>query len=111
MGDRGAGGCDRGAAGQGGAAGAADLAEQREFLVPAVDGWPAGAAGTAEGQATARGREAPKQPGAPGSFLAWSQHPDERVQGFPGGACACGPALAGAADLGVTASHQQGEIL
>jgi transposase len=51
-----------------------------------------------------------KQPGAPGSFLAWSEHPDERVQVFPQGLCGCGAALAGGADLGVAASHQQVEI-
>jgi hypothetical protein len=51
-----------------------------------------------------------KQPGGPGSFLAWSEHPDERVAGFPDGACGCGTALAGGADLGVAVSHQQVEI-
>ena len=51
-----------------------------------------------------------KQPGAPGAHLAWSPGPDERVPVFPGGACGCGADLAGAADLGITASHQQTEI-
>jgi transposase len=51
-----------------------------------------------------------KQPGAPGSHLAWSQSPDRVVPHFPQGACACGAALAGAADLGVAASHQEIEI-
>jgi transposase len=51
-----------------------------------------------------------KQPGAPGSFLAWSACPDERVGVFPQGLCGCGAALAGGADLGVVASHQQVEI-
>jgi hypothetical protein len=51
-----------------------------------------------------------KQPGAPGAFLAWSASPDERAGCFPLGACRCGAALAGAADLGVAASHQQVEI-
>ena len=46
-----------------------------------------------------------KQPGAPGSHLAWSQSPDRVVPHFPQGACPCGAALAGAADLGVAASH------
>ena len=51
-----------------------------------------------------------KQPGAPGSHLAWSQDPDRVVPHFPRGSCACGAALAGAADLGVAASHQEIEI-
>jgi transposase len=51
-----------------------------------------------------------KQPGAPGSFLAWSASPDERVQMFPQGLCGCGAALAEGNDLGVVASHQQVEI-
>ena len=56
------------------------------------------------------GRGPGKQPGAPGSFLAWSASPDERVAVFPQGRCGCGAALAGASDLGVVASHQQVEI-
>jgi transposase len=51
-----------------------------------------------------------KQPGAPGSHLAWSASPDERVRWFPQGSCRCGAALAGGTDLGVAASHQQVEI-
>jgi hypothetical protein len=51
-----------------------------------------------------------KQPGTPGSHLAWSENPDRTVPHFPRGACACGADLAEAADLGVTASHQQIEI-
>jgi transposase len=55
----------------------------------------------------ATGRRKPgKQPGAPGSHLAWSENPDERVPHFPAGACACGAPLEDAADLGVAASHQ-----
>ncbi len=58
-----------------------------------------------------RGTRKPgKQPGAPGSHLAWSQEPDRIVPRFPRGACACGADLAGAADLGVAASHQEIEI-
>jgi hypothetical protein len=51
-----------------------------------------------------------KQPGAPGSFLAWSEHPGDTVPHFPQGACGCGRDLAGAADLGVAASHQEIDI-
>ena len=47
-----------------------------------------------------------KQPGAPGSHLAWSEAPDDMVPHFPAGLCACGADLATAADLGVAASHQ-----
>jgi transposase len=56
------------------------------------------------------GRSQGRQPGAPGSHLAWSASPDERAGCFPEGSCRCGAALAGAADLGVAASHQQVEI-
>ena len=55
-------------------------------------------------------RKPGKQPGSPGSHLAWSEDPDDTVPHFPDGTCACGAALSGAADLGVTASHQQVEI-
>ena len=51
-----------------------------------------------------------KQPGAPGTHLAWSDEVDEVVDHFPAGRCGCGADLAGAADLGVTAGHQQVEI-
>ena len=55
-------------------------------------------------------RKPGKQPGAPGSHLAWRVNPDERADHFPSGACACGAALADGGDLGVAASHQQVEI-
>jgi transposase len=55
-------------------------------------------------------RKPGKQPGAPGSHLAWTENPDQRVDHFPAGACACGAALADGSDLGVVASHQQVEI-
>jgi transposase len=51
-----------------------------------------------------------KQPGGPGSHLAWSECPGERVPHFPAGVCECGAALDGASDLGVVASHRQIEI-
>jgi hypothetical protein len=58
-----------------------------------------------------RGKRKPgKQPGSPGSHLAWSADPDRTVPHFPRGACTCGADLAGAADLGVAASHQEIEI-
>ena len=40
------------------------------------------------------GRKPGKQPGAPGSHLAWSQAPGDTVPHFPQGPCECG------ADLG-----------
>ena len=52
------------------------------------------------------GRKPGKQPGAPGSHLAWSQVPDDTVDHFPAGCCECGADLAAAGDLGVAASHQ-----
>lgn len=55
-------------------------------------------------------RKPGKQPGAPGAHLRWSESPDETVEHFPAGACACGADLAGAADLGVAASHQVHDI-
>jgi hypothetical protein len=47
-----------------------------------------------------------KQPGAPGAYLAWREHPDKTEEVFPEGSCGCGADLAGAADLGVRYSHQ-----
>jgi hypothetical protein len=51
-----------------------------------------------------------KQPGAPGASLGWRDEPDERVPVRPAGRCSCGADLAGAADLGTVASHQQADI-
>ena len=51
-----------------------------------------------------------KQPGAPGTSLAWRDEPDERVAVRPAGRCGCGADLAGAAGLGTAASHQQIDI-
>src|SRR5262249_42165568 len=47
-----------------------------------------------------------KQPGAPGAYLAWNDHPDKTVDHIPQGTCGCGADLADAADLGVRYSHQ-----
>ena len=46
-----------------------------------------------------------KQPGAPGAFLAWNDHPDKTTLSRQG-ICPCGADLAGARDLGVRYSHQ-----
>lgn len=76
---------------------------------PSMDGQP-GRKRPAPRQRPDGTRSQGKQPGAPGSHLAWSASPDERAAVFPDGACACGADLAGAADLGIAASHQQVEI-
>jgi hypothetical protein len=51
-------------------------------------------------------RKPGKQPGAPGAFLAWNEHPDKTEDVFPEGICPCGADLADARDLGVKYSHQ-----
>ncbi|HXZ71646.1 MAG TPA: IS66 family transposase [Streptosporangiaceae bacterium] len=50
-----------------------------------------------------------KQPGAPGAAMRW-EIPDEIIDHFASGACACGLDLAAAEDLGVAASAQQLDI-
>jgi len=62
-----------------------------------------------------RGRVGParprgKQPGAPGSDLAWADAPDERQDRFPEGRCGCGSDLGAARDLGVVDRYQSHEI-
>jgi len=59
-----------------------------------------------EGPARRRG----KQPGAPGTNLAWREVADEQVDRFPEGRCECGHDLADAVDLGVIDRYQQHEI-
>ncbi len=51
-------------------------------------------------------RKPGKQPGAPGAYLRWDDHPDKTVPHFPQGPCACGKDLAEARDLGARYSHQ-----
>jgi transposase len=51
-------------------------------------------------------RKPGKQPGAPGAYLAWNDHPDKTEDVFPEGTCGCGADLSGARDLGVACSHQ-----
>jgi transposase len=62
-----------------------------------------------------RGRGAPKrargkQPGAPGTHLAWTDDPDDRRDRFPEGRCGCGDDLGAARDLGIVDRYQQHEI-
>ena len=51
-------------------------------------------------------RKPGKQPGAPGAFLAWNEHPDKTGDVFPEGICPCGADLNEARGLGVRYSHQ-----
>lgn len=86
-------------------------AQQRRLLdAPSADDLPGRTLPPAKPRRGRGGRKPGKQPGAPGSHLAWSERPDETVPHFPGGACACGADLAAAADLGVAASHQVVDI-
>src|SRR5712691_9674709 len=78
-------------------------------MPPSADDLP-GRTPPRRGPPAGRKRKPGKQPGAPGSHLGWTENPDERVDHFPAGACACGAALANGRDLGVAASHQQVEI-
>src|SRR5689334_19624957 len=79
-------------------------------LPPSLDDQPGRTPPAGEPQQGGGKRDPGKQPGAPGSYLAWSKEPDRTVPHFPRGACACGADLGNAADLGGAASHQQIEI-
>jgi transposase len=80
-------------------------------LPPSMDDQPGRRAPEGRGRRMQGGGRSPgKQPGAPGSHLAWSKNPDDTIAHFPGGACECGAPLAGARDLGVVASHQVADI-
>ncbi len=57
----------------------------------------------------ARKRRRGKQPGAPGSAMAWGA-PDDTQDYYPEGTCSCGADLADATDLGVSRSYQQTEV-
>ena len=79
-------------------------------MAPSADDLPGRKPPAPKPKRSKGGRKPGKQPGAPGSHLAWSASPDERVLHFPQGTCACGADLAAAADLGVAASHQVVDI-
>jgi hypothetical protein len=70
-------------------------------------GKPAAPEKTRRGGNPARARG--KQPGAPGSHLAWIDDPHERRDRFPQGRCDCGADLTQARDLGVVDSYQAHE--
>ncbi|HET9118676.1 MAG TPA: hypothetical protein VFN75_11485 [Pseudonocardiaceae bacterium] len=57
-----------------------------------------------------RRRARGKQPGAPGTHLAWTDDPDDRRDRFPEGRCGCGDDLGAARDLGIVDRYQQHEI-
>ncbi len=79
-------------------------------MPPSADDLPGRTPPREKPQRGTRRRSPGKQPGAPGSHLAWSEDPDETAGHFPAGTCECGAALAEASDLGVASSHQQVEI-
>ena len=55
-------------------------------------------------------RKRGKQPGAAGTHLPWTEHPDDRRDRFPRGRCDCGDDLGRARDLGIVDRYQQHEI-
>jgi transposase len=75
-------------------------------MAPSADDLPGRTPPPVKPKRGSGGRKPGKQPGAPGSHLAWSCSPDETVRHFPQGACECGMDLAAAVDRGVAASHQ-----
>jgi hypothetical protein len=79
-------------------------------LPPSSDDQPGKKQPAQPGRRTDGKRKPGKQPGAPGAHLAWGQDPDKTIAHFPGGDCQCGADLGGAADLGVTYSHQVTDI-
>lgn len=79
-------------------------------MAPSADDLPGRKAPEPKPKRRGGGRKPGGQPGSPGSHLAWSDDPDDTVPHFPQGPCECGADLAGAADLGVAASHQLVDI-
>jgi hypothetical protein len=75
-------------------------------MPPSADDLPGRTPPRQRGGREGKKRRQGKQPGAPGSHLAWSENPDETIPLFPQGACACGRDLAAAAGLGVAAARQ-----
>jgi transposase len=78
-------------------------------MPPSVDDLPGKVPPGREARGKGSGRRRGKQPGAPGTSMAWAQ-PDEVIDHRPAGACGCGADLSGAADLGVAHSFQQLEV-
>jgi hypothetical protein len=59
-------------------------------MPPSMDDQPGRTSPAPPGRGKKVKRRPGKQPGAPGSHLAWSEHPDDTVPQFPQGACGCG---------------------
>jgi len=72
-------------------------------LPPSMDDQPGRTSPPCPERGKGKRRNPGKQPGAPGSHLAWREDPDRTVPHFPRGACVCGTDLAASADLGVAA--------
>jgi hypothetical protein len=81
-------------------------------MPPSVDDLPGRKRPKDRAPGSIAGRRPGKQPGAGGKALAWSDEvaDSDIVEHYPHGPCGCGADLARAADLGVTARHQQIEI-
>jgi transposase len=79
-------------------------------MPPARDDDPGKAPPQKQRRSAGPARKRGKQPGAPGSHLAWTEVPDAQFDRFPQGCCECGRDLAGAVDLGIADRYQQHEI-
>jgi uncharacterized coiled-coil protein SlyX len=75
-------------------------------MAPSSDDQPGKTPPPAKPRRGAGKRKPGKQPGAPGAYLAWNDHPDRTEDLFPCGPCACGTDLQEASDRGVVFSHQ-----
>lgn len=80
-------------------------------MAPSVDDLPGRKQPKDRGSGSGRRRPG-KQPGAEGKALAWSNEigDGDFIEHYPQSPCGCGADLGQAADLGVTARHQQIEI-
>jgi len=78
-------------------------------MAPSADDLPGRTPPPAKPERGRGGRKPGKQPGAPGSHLAWSASPDGTAPHFSQGTYECGAALE-AADLRVAACHQEVHI-
>ena len=75
-------------------------------MPPSSDGQPGRKPPQRRQRQGGKKRRPGKQPGAPGAYLPWNDHPDDTIPHFPEGTCGCGRNLARARDLGVRYSHQ-----
>ena len=110
----GADGAGGGAAGAAGGGQEGRVEELGELLAAAERRRPARAEAAAEGAAGGGTGGEEEEPGEAARFggrgdANWRE-PDETLDHYPQGACACGLDLAGAADLGVARSYQQEDV-